>query len=102
MSILVIPSQNQKILTGVRARDADNNFYFISCEADPHAVNPRKTGKTYCTLRDDLTEDEKDEFLEDLENGDVTEKEAWEKTMPIGPAIAKIYGWEMVSETAAN
>ena len=51
MSILVIPSQNQeKILTGVRARDADNNFYFISCEADLHAVNPRETGKTYCTL----------------------------------------------------
>ena len=50
MSILVIPSQNQKILTGVRARDADNNFYFISCEADPHAVNRRKNGKTYCTL----------------------------------------------------
>ena len=50
MSILVIPSQNQKILTGVRARDADNNFYFISCEADPHAVNPRENGKTYCTL----------------------------------------------------
>lgn len=51
MSILVIPSQNQeKILTGVRARDADNNLYFISCEADLHAVNPRETGKTYCTL----------------------------------------------------
>ena len=55
---------------------------------------------TYRTLRDDLTEDEKDEFLEDLENGDVTEEEALKKTMPLGPAIAKIYGWEMVPETA--
>jgi hypothetical protein len=45
MSILVIPSQNQKILPGVRVRDADNNFYFISCEADLRAVNPRETGK---------------------------------------------------------
>ena len=45
MSILVIPSQNQKILTGVRVRDADNNFYFISCEADLRAVNPRKPVK---------------------------------------------------------
>lgn len=98
-----IPSGNIKdCLQGhCRSGDSYNTFYVTPdgefCQDEAH--HDGTNHYCYRAVRDGLSEEEKDNFIESLKLGDTTEEIIMNHTQPLGPVIAEVYGWDLAAKS---
>ena len=101
-----IPSGNIKdCLQGHCRSGSSYNTFYVTPEGEFCQDEAHHDGTNhYCyrAIRDDLSAEEKDDFIEALKLGDATEEIIMNHTQSLGPVIAEVYGLDLAAKAATE
>lgn len=96
----ILRSENIKDCLQSRTRGCSYNTFYVSeegefCHSESHHDGTNQY--IYRVVDFDLSEEEVEDFMDTLHDGDATREYVMEHTKALGPVIAQVYGWDLAS-----